>query len=109
MVIRRTKRYNFITSSLSARALNVVTQLLKGSHDGHDMIALHFDHAVFDGAPGAASSAQLLAEQPKCDCIKSYALNERYALSATALGLQADAHHTVGWRQALHLTGAQGS
>ena len=88
----------------TASALDVVILFLQRSHDDHDMVALHFNHTIFDRTARAAGSAQLFAQCGKRHHIKQQALDKRDAFATTAFGLQADAYNAIGGRYRLRFT-----
>ena len=59
------------------------------------VVALHFNHTVFDRAAAATGVFQFLAQLGQARSIQQYALNQRNGLAPTALGLARDAHHAV--------------
>src|SRR5689334_18585844 len=72
---------------LPTRPLDVPTLLLEDLDHPIAVIALHFDHAVFDRAPGSACGLQIFPKLCECGVIQRKAADHGDALSIAAFGL----------------------
>lgn len=95
--MQRTLRHPSIRR-LPACELRAVTVFFERFDNPLAMVALHFDHAVFNCSTRAACGAQLLAQQCKRNGIKRQAFDNRHAFATATLGFSTDPDHTVTYR-----------
>src|SRR4051812_39770642 len=80
---------------LTARGLDGVTQGPEPLGDPLAVVALDLDHAVLDGAAGAAEALELLGQGALGRVAAGYAGDGGDGLAAASAGLPADAQHAV--------------
>src|SRR5690606_10045093 len=88
-----------------ACALDRPALFLEKCHDRDDVVALHLDHAILDGATATASGLELLAQLAECRLVQWHALDKGHTLAFAPLGLARYPHDAVRWGQ-VHLLAA---
>ncbi len=61
------------------------------------VIALYFNHAIFDRSTRTAGGAQLFAQRGKGNGVERQSSHDRHALPAPAFGLANDPRDAVPW------------